>query len=62
MSEKLDNYNPGIDKVWKSLAQKQSLEASSSGERERKLPGEKIVQYNDGSTAIVFEGEGAELD
>lgn len=62
MSEKLDNYNPGIDKVWKSFAQKQVLEESSSTEREKKLPREKIVQYNDGSTAIVFEGEGAELD
>lgn len=31
-------------------------------ETEKKSPESKIVQYNDGSTAIVFEGEGAELD
>lgn len=61
MSEKLDDYNPGIDKVWKSFAKKQGLEVSSA-EKEKKFPEQKIVQYNDGSTAIVFEGEGTELN
>ena len=58
MSEKLDNYNPGIDRVWKSLAQKQSLETSPSAEKE---PQFNIVRYNDGETALYFTGSGDEL-
>lgn len=61
MSERSGDYNPGVDKVWKSFAQKQGIEEVSSVESYKRPPEQKIVQYNDNSTAIVFEGEGTEL-